>query len=283
MKNILVTGAKGQLGFDVVKELNKRGYYPIGIDRDKMDLVNNEEVQRVLTELNPKAIIHCGAYTAVDKAEEESGTCFQINAEATKVIAEYAKQQNIKLIYISTDYVFDGTKVGEYVETDSPNPVNVYGASKLKGEQYVQQLLEKYFIIRISWVFGINGENFIKSIIRLSESRDKLHIISDQIGSPTATADLAPLLITMLETEKYGIYHVTNEGFCSWFEFAQEIFLRNKIEIQAYPIDSSMYPVKAKRPMNSKMSKNKLVKSGFSKLPTWKESLKNYCKELLKI
>ncbi|MBQ4164170.1 MAG: sugar nucleotide-binding protein, partial [Turicibacter sp.] len=169
---VLVTGVKGQLGYDVVKELEKRGHQPIGVDRDEMDLMDNTAIRTFIMDLKPEAIIHCAAYTAVDKAEEEVEVCYQVNAEATKIIAECAKKLDVKLIYISTDYVFDGTKEGEYVETDLPNPINVYGASKLKGEQYVQALLDNYYIVRISWVFGINGNNFIKTMRRLGTERD---------------------------------------------------------------------------------------------------------------
>ena len=273
---VLVTGVKGQLGYDVVKELEKRGHQPIGVDREEMDLMNNEAIRTFIMTLKPEAIIHCAAYTAVDKAEEEVETCYQVNAEATKVIAECAKELDIKLIYISTDYVFDGTKEGEYIETDIPNPINVYGASKLKGEQYVQQLLEKYYIVRISWVFGINGNNFIKTMRRLGTKRDELNIIHDQVGSPTYTADLAPLLVDMMETDKYGVYHATNEGCCSWYEFANEIFKQSDIQVKTNPITTDQYPTAAKRPINSRMSKEKLKENGFNLLPTWKKSLSRY-------
>lgn len=273
---VLVTGVKGQLGYDVVKELEKRGYQPIGVDRDEMDLMDNAAIRSVIRNLKPEAIIHCAAYTAVDKAEEEVELCYQINAESVKVIAECAKELDIKLIYISTDYVFDGTKEGEYTETDIPNPINVYGASKLKGEQYVQELLEKYYIVRISWVFGINGNNFIKTMRRLGEQLEELNVIDDQVGSPTYTADLAPLLVDMMETEKYGVYHASNEGFCSWYEFAKEIFKQSGIEVKVNPITTDQYPTKAKRPMNSKMSKGKLAKNNFSLLDNWENSVKRY-------
>ena len=276
MKNILVTGVDGQLGTDVVKALAEKGYHPIGVNRKQMDLTNNEMIQEVLTHFNTDAIIHCGAYTAVDKAEIEVEICYQVNATATKVMATYAARKDIPFVYMSTDYVFDGTKEGTYVETDPPNPVNVYGASKLKGEQYVSALLKKYFIIRISWVFGVNGNNFVKSMLRLSETYDELNVVSDQMGSPTATADLAPLLISMLESEKYGIYHVTNEGFCSWFEFAKEIFDQFNIDIVVNPIHSVDFPTMATRPMNSKMSKDKLIEAGFSPLLTWQMALENW-------
>ena len=275
---VLVTGVKGQLGYDVVKDLEKRGHQPIGVDRDEMDLMDNEAIRTFIMNLKPEAIIHCAAYTAVDKAEEEVETCYQINAEAVKVISECAKELDVKLIYISTDYVFDGTKEGEYVETDLPNPINVYGASKLKGEQYVQTLLEKYYIVRISWVFGVNGNNFIKSMRRLGSERDELNIINDQVGSPTYTADLAPLLVDMMETDKYGIYHATNEETCSWYEFANEIFKQSGIEVKTNPITTDQYPTAAKRPMNSRMSKAKLKANGFNLLPTWQEALAHYLK-----
>ena len=275
---VLVTGVKGQLGYDVVKDLEKRGHQPIGVDRDEMDLMDNEAIRTFIMNLKPEAIIHCAAYTAVDKAEEEVETCYQINAESVKVISECAKELDVKLIYISTDYVFDGTKEGEYVETDLPNPINVYGASKLKGEQYVQTLLEKYYIVRISWVFGVNGNNFIKTMRRLGSERDELNIINDQVGSPTYTADLAPLLVDMMETDKYGIYHATNEETCSWYEFANEIFKQSGIEVKTNPITTNQYPTAAKRPMNSRMSKAKLKANGFNLLPTWQEALAHYLK-----
>ena len=277
---VLVTGVKGQLGYDVVKELGKRGHQPIGVDREEMDLMDNEAIRIFIMNLKPDAIIHCAAYTAVDKAEEEAEICYQINAEAVKVIAECAKELDVKMIYISTDYVFDGTKEGEYVETDIPNPINVYGASKLKGEQYVQELLEKYYIVRISWVFGVNGNNFIKTMRRLGLERDELNIIHDQVGSPTYTEDLAPLLVDMIETNKYGIYHATNEGFCSWYEFANEIFKQSRIEVKTNPITTDQYPTAAKRPMNSQMSKAKLKENGFNILPTWQNALTDYIKKI---
>ena len=273
---ILVTGVKGQLGYDVVKALESRGYQPVGVDREEMDLMNNNMIQNFIMNLKPEAIIHCAAYTAVDQAEDEVEICYQINAEAVKVMAECAKKLDIPMIYISTDYVFDGTKASEYVETDIPNPINVYGASKLKGEQYVQQLLEKFYIVRISWVFGINGNNFIKTMQRLGNEQDQLNIIHDQVGSPTYTAHLAPLLVDMIETDQYGIYHATNEEYCSWYEFADEIFKQSQLDVTLHPITTDQYKTKAKRPLNSQMSKQKLSDYGFHRLPTWQEALKNY-------
>ena len=273
---VLVTGVKGQLGYDVIKELRKRGHQPIGIDREEMDLMNNESIRTSIMKYNPEAIIHCAAYTAVDQAEGEVEICYQINAESVKVIAECVKELKIKLIYISTDYVFDGTQEGEYVETDLPNPINVYGASKLKGEQYVQDVLTDYYIVRISWVFGINGNNFIKTMCRLGIERSELNIIQDQVGSPTYTADLAPLLVEMIETNKYGIYHATNTGYCSWYEFANEIFKQSGIEVKVNPITTDQYLTAARRPMNSKLSKVKLESVGFNQLPSWEKAVANY-------
>ncbi|MCL1990698.1 MAG: dTDP-4-dehydrorhamnose reductase [Defluviitaleaceae bacterium] len=276
MKHVLVTGSTGQLGHDVIKALKEKHYQPIAPSRHQMDLTNNDAIRTFLMRSKPDAIIHCGAYTAVDQAEIEHDICYQINATATKILATYAKAQQIPFVYISTDYVFDGTKEGAYVETDVPNPINIYGATKLKGEQHVSQLLTQYFIVRISWVFGLNGHNFIKSMLRLSETHDELSIVADQVGAPTATADLAPLLVNMLESDKYGLYHVTNEGFCSWFDFAKEIFDQFDIEIKLNPISSADFPTRAKRPMNSQMNQDHLIKAGFIPLPPWQEALKNW-------
>lgn len=273
---VLVTGVNGQLGYDVVKELKQRGHQAVGVDRKEMDLTSTEQIKECIENVNPEAIIHCAAYTAVDKAEDEEELCRRVNAIATKEIAEYAKVLDIPMIYISTDYVFDGTKDGEYIEEDIPNPINVYGKTKYEGELYVQELLEKYYIVRISWVFGINGNNFIDTMLRLSKDRELLNIINDQIGSPTYTKDLALLLVDMIENDKYGIYHATNEGYCTWYEFANEIFNVSDTNIEVNPIVTSEYPTKAKRPMNSKMNKDKLNINGFIKLRAWKDALKDY-------
>lgn len=273
---ILVTGVNGQLGHDVVKELKKRGHNPVGVDREQMDLTVHSQIKECIEKVNPEAIIHCAAYTAVDAAEDNEDLCRQINALAVKDIANCAKQLDIPMIYISTDYVFDGTKDGEYNENDVPNPINVYGKTKYEGEIYVREILEKYYIVRISWVFGENGNNFIDTMLRLSKDRDLLNVINDQVGSPTYTKDLSRLLVDMIETNKYGIYHATNEGFCSWYDFAKEIFNISGVDIKVNPIETSEYPTKATRPMNSKMSKEKLTRQGFCKLRNWKESLEEY-------
>lgn len=273
---VLVTGVNGQLGYDVVKELEKREHQAVGVDRERMDLTSTEQIKECIETVKPEAIIHCAAYTAVDKAEDEEELCTRVNAIATKEIAKHAKELDIPMIYISTDYVFDGTKDGEYKEEDTPNPINVYGKTKYEGELYVQELLEKYYIVRISWVFGENGNNFIDTMLRLSNDRDSLNVINDQIGSPTYTKDLAKLLVDMIETDKYGIYHATNDGYCTWYDFAKAIFNVSDINIEVNPIVTSEYPTKAKRPMNSKMNKDKLNINGFIKLRAWKDALKNY-------
>ena len=273
---VLVTGVNGQLGYDVVKELEKRGHQAVGVDREQMDLTSKEQIKECIENVNPEAIIHCAAYTAVDKAEDEEELCRRVNAIATKDIAECAKKLDIPMIYISTDYVFDGTKDGEYTEEDIPNPINVYGKTKYEGEVYVQELLEKYYIVRISWVFGENGNNFIDTMLRLAKDRDEINVINDQVGSPTYTKDLAPLLVDMIETDKYGVYHATNEGYCTWYEFAKEIFRIAEIDIKVNPITTKEYPTKAVRPMNSKMSKEKIITNNFNKLRLWKDSLREY-------
>ncbi|XTR37210.1 dTDP-4-dehydrorhamnose reductase [Paraclostridium tenue] len=273
---ILVTGINGQLGYDVVKELNKRGHEAVGVDKEQMDLTVSSEIKECIEKNSPEAIIHCAAYTAVDDAEENEDLCSQINALAVKDIANCAKKLDIPMIYISTDYVFDGTKDGEYTEDDVPNPINIYGKTKYDGEKYVQEILEKYYIVRISWVFGENGNNFIDTMLRLSKDRDSLNIINDQVGSPTYTKDLAPILVDMIETDEYGVYHATNEEFCSWYEFAKEIFNVAKVNINVTPISTSEYPTKANRPMNSKMSKDKLINNGFKQLRSWKEAVGEY-------
>ena len=273
---VLVTGVNGQLGYDVVKELEKRRHEAIGVDREEMDLTSTEQIKECIENINPEAIIHCAAYTAVDKAEDEEDLCRRVNATATKDIAECAKELDIPMIYISTDYVFDGTKEGEYTEEDTPNPINVYGKTKYEGELYVQKLLDKYYIVRISWVFGENGNNFIDTMLRLSKERDSLNVINDQVGSPTYTKDVSRLLVDMIETDKYGIYHATNGGYCTWYEFAKEIFRIANIDIEVNPINTSEYPTKAARPLNSKVSKDKLKTNRFMSLRSWKDSLNDY-------
>ena len=212
---ILVTGVGGQLGYDVIKELEKRNIECIGADRAEFDITDFEATHKFITNYIPDVVVHCSAYTAVDKAEDELELCYLVNAVGTENIAGICKEIDAKMLYISTDYVFDGTKDGFYEVDDEPNPINVYGKTKLAGEKVVQGILEKYFIVRISWVFGINGNNFVKTMLSLGKERGELSVVADQVGSPTYTADLAPLLVDMIQTDKYGIYHATNEGECS--------------------------------------------------------------------
>ena len=276
MNNILVTGSTGQLGSDVVKELLKRGYSTLSPNRSEFNLCSEDSIRNYILNSNCEAIVHCAAYTQVDKAEDEKDLCIKINATATKHIVKCAKILDIPMIYISTDYVFDGTKDGEYTENDETNPINIYGESKLAGEKYVQEILDKYYIVRTSWVFNINGKNFIETMLRLSKANNQLSIVNDQIGSPTYTKDLSRLLVDMLETSKYGLYHATNEGYCSWYEFADTIFKLANINIDIKAINSNEYASRAKRPLNSKLSKDKLIEYGFKPLPHWEDALKDY-------
>lgn len=273
---ILVTGVKGQLGYDVVNELEKRGHTAIGVDIDEMDITDAEAVDRVITEANVEAVIHCAAYTAVDAAEDNLELCRKVNATGTENIAKVCKKLDLKMVYISTDYVFDGEGERPWEPDDRRDPLNAYGIGKYEGELAVEENLEKYFIIRIAWVFGVNGKNFIKTMLKLGETRDEVSVVNDQIGSPTYTYDLARLIVDMVETEKYGRYHATNEGFCSWYEFACEIFRQAGMNVKVNPVTSDEFPAKAKRPHNSRMSKEKLSENGFERLPSWQDALKRY-------
>lgn len=273
---VLVTGANGQLGYDVVKELQKQNIECYGATRKDFDLVDFQATEQFIINYMPDAVIHCAAYTAVDKAEDEQGLCYLVNASATENIAEICNKINAKMLYISTDYVFDGTKEGFYEVDDTPNPINVYGKTKLLGEQAVQRILNKYFIVRISWVFGEHGNNFVKTMLRLGKEHKELNVVADQYGSPTYTADLASLLIDMIKTDKYGIYHATNEGVCNWAEFAEEIFKIAKMDVKVNHIKTAEYPTRAKRPINSRLSKNSLKDNEFKVLENWEETLKSY-------
>ena len=287
---VLVTGVKGQLGYDVVQELTKRGHTAIGVDIEEMDITDAASVQHVLHDCNPDAVIHCAAWTAVDAAEDEQDKVRLVNATGTKNIAEVCKELNCKMMYISTDYVFNGEGTN-FWEPDDLNrePLNVYGQTKYEGELAIEETLEKYFIVRIAWVFGINGKNFIKTMLNLGKNHDKLTVVNDQVGSPTYTYDLARLLVDMIETDKYGRYHATNEGICSWYEFAGEIFKQAALvghseydseHLCVEPVSADHYPAKAKRPSNSRMSKEKLTENGFDRLPTWQDAVKRYLQEI---
>ena len=273
---ILVTGVKGQLGHDVVNELAKRGHTPIGVDVEEMDITDASAVEKEMKKEPLDAVIHCAAYTAVDAAEDNREICMRVNAEGTRNIARVCRELDLKMVYISTDYVFDGEGERPWEPDDPRDPLNVYGESKYQGELAVEEYLEKYFTVRIAWVFGVNGKNFIKTMLRLAESQKEINVVNDQIGSPTYTYDLAVLLADMVETEKYGRYHATNEGLCTWYEFAKEIFRQAEVDIRVNPVSSDEFPAKAKRPHNSRMDKRKLVRNGFRPLPPWQDALKRY-------
>ena len=309
---VLVTGVAGQLGHDVMNELAKRGYEGIGSDiaesyngiQDgtpvvsmpyvQMDITDKASVEKVLTEVNADAVIHCAAWTAVDLAEDEDkkDKVHAVNAEGTKNIAEVCKKLDSKMVYTSTDYVFNGQGEEPWQpDCKDYQPLNVYGQSKLDGELAVSETLDKYFIVRIAWVFGKNGNNFIKTMLKVGKNHDKLRVVNDQIGTPTYTFDLARLLVDMAESEKYGYYHATNEGgYISWYDFTKEIF-RQAVEqghteygedrITVNPVTTAEYGVsKAARPFNSRLDKKKLVENGFTPLPTWQDALGRYLKEL---
>lgn len=278
---ILVTGVNGQLGYDVVKELSRINVECLGIDKDKLDITDCIAVDNYISELKPECVVHCAAYTAVDRAEEEEEICSKVNVDGTENIAKACKKVDAKMIYISTDYVFDGNGNEPFEVDGDIEPHSVYGKTKYEGELKVQEILEKYFIVRISWVFGINGNNFVKTMLRLGKEKESLNVVCDQIGSPTYTADLAPLLCDMAVSEKYGVYHATNEGFCSWAEFAQEIMNQAGLSCKINPIPTSEYPSNAVRPFNSRLSKRSLSESGFNLLPSWKDALDRYLIEVL--
>ena len=275
--NILITGANGQLGTEMrVASADYPMHTCFFTDVEELDICDAEGVKAFVKDNRIDVIVNCAAYTAVDKAEDEQGLCYLVNASATENVAEICKKINAKMLYISTDYVFDGTKEDFYEVDDIPNPINVYGKTKLLGEQAVQRVLHKYFIVRISWVFGGHGNNFVKTMLRLGKEHKELNVVADQYGSPTYTADLAPLLVEMIKTDKYGIYHATNEGVCTWAKFAEEIFKIAKLDVKVNHITTAEYYTMAKRPMNSRMSKNSLKDNEFKVLENWEEALKSY-------
>ena len=276
---LLVTGVKGQLGHDIVNECNNRNIEAVGVDVEEMDITDAGKVAEVIKSGNYNAVIHCAAWTAVDKAEDEVELCTKVNVDGTRNIANICKELDIPMMYFSTDYVFDGQGETEWKEYDERDPLNVYGQTKYEGELIVETL-PKHFIVRIAWVFGINGNNFIKTMLRLGKERGAVCVVDDQIGSPTYTYDLSKLVVDMIQTDKYGIYHATNEGLCSWYEFACEIFKQAGMSVEVTPVDSNAFPAKAKRPNNSRMSKAMLDKNGFGRLPTWQDALSRYLKEI---
>lgn len=298
-----VTGVGGQLGHDVMNELAKRGYEGVGSDIQpvysgvqdgtpvtqapyiSMDITDAESVKKVITEVNPDVVIHCAAWTAVDMAEDDDKVenVRAINAGGTQNIADVCKALNCKMMYISTDYVFDGQGIEPWTpDCKDYNPINVYGKTKLEGELAVSNTLEKYFIVRIAWVFGKNGKNFIKTMLKVGKNHDEVRVVNDQIGTPTYTFDLARLLVDMVETEKYGYYHATNEGgYISWYDFTKEIYRVAGYSTKVTPVTTEEYGLsKAARPFNSRLDKSKLVENGFEPLPTWQDAVRRYIDEL---
>ena len=276
LMKVLVTGVNGQLGYDVVKRLQLQNIECLGVDIGDFDITDKDQVNKAIAEYVPNVVVHCAAYTAVDRAEDERELCHRINVTGTQNIADACKTVDAKMVYISTDYVFDGEGEKPFEVTDKPDPINYYGQTKYEGELAVQSTLLRYFIVRISWVFGINGNNFVKTMLRLGKERDEISVVADQVGSPTYTYDLAKLLVEMIKTEKYGIYHATNEGYCSWYEFACEIFKQAGINTMVIPIRTEDYPTKALRPKNSKLNKKSIY--CIYRLPNWKRSLEFFLK-----
>ena len=280
---VLVTGVKGQLGFDVVNELTKRGHEAIGVDIAEMDITDKLSVDTVISSVRPQAVIHCAAWTAVDAAEDNEDKVRDVNATGTKYIAEACKDVGAKLMYISTDYVFDGQGTTPWQpDCKDYRPLNVYGKTKLEGELAVANTLKEYFIVRIAWVFGVNGKNFIKTMLNVGKTHDTVRVVNDQIGTPTYTYDLARLLVDMIETDKYGYYHATNEGgYISWYDFTREIYRQAGYATKVIPVSTREYGLsKAARPFNSRLDKSKLVENGFKPLPTWQDALARYLKEI---
>ena len=274
---VFVTGVKGQLGYDVVNELEKRGHTAVGVDIEELDITDAAAVDKMITEAAPEAVIHCAAWTAVDAAEDNEERCRQVNVNGTENIAKICKKLNCKMMYISTDYIFDGKGTRPW-EPDDPvtTPLNVYGQTKYEGELAVRNNVEKFFIVRIAWVFG-KGKNFIKTMLNLGKTHAHLTVVNDQYGTPTYTFDLARLLVDMIETDKYGNYHATNEGgYITWYDFACEIFRQAGMDVDVEPVSSAQYAAKAKRPENSRMNKQKLADNGFELLPDWKDALRRY-------
>jgi dTDP-4-dehydrorhamnose reductase/dTDP-4-dehydrorhamnose 3,5-epimerase len=277
---VLVTGVNGQLGYDVVKRLNHLKIENLGVDRDDFDIIDKIAAENFILNYNPDIVVHFAEYTAVDKAEIDKEKCYDVNVEGTRNIAEICKKIDAKMIYISTDYVFDGLGNEPHIEDEVTKPINYYGYTKEQGEQAVSNILDKFFIIRTSWVYGKNGNNFVDTMLKLAETRDEISVVNDQVGAPTYTPDLAKLICDLFQTKSYGIYHGVNEGVISWYDFAVEIFNKANLNIKVNPITSSEYPTKAKRPLNSRLSKEKLEDIGFNRLPHWKDALEKYFNEV---
>lgn len=270
--NVIVTGSRGQLGRDVCAALLQNGHAVYGLDLPDVDITDARQVRRFFDAYAPDAAIHCAAFTSVDRAQSDPDTCARVNVDGTRNIAEAAQAHGAKLVYISSDYVYGGCGTEAMTETYAPRPVNVYGKTKYEGELQAK-CCSRLFVVRTSWVFGLHGDNFVKTILCLSETQDVLRVVCDQIGSPTFTEDLAELLCAMIETDRYGVYNASNEGFCSWHEFAEEILRLAGRKVCVWPVLSAEYASAACRPLNSRMSKQKLTDAGFARLPQWKDAL----------
>ena len=282
---VLVTGVKGQLGYDVANELTNRGHEAIGVDIAEMDITDKVSVDTVISRVHPEAVIHCAAWTTVDAAEDEENIpkVRAVNVMGTQYIADACKKIDAKMMYISTDYVFDGQGTTPWQpDCKDYKPLNVYGQTKLEGEFAVANTLDKYFIVRIAWVFGVNGKNFIKTMLNVGKTHDTVRVVNDQIGTPTYTYDLARLLVDMIETDKYGYYHATNEGgYISWYDFTKAIYRQAGYNTKVVPVTTAEYGLsKAARPFNSRLDKSKLVENGFKLLPAWQDALARYLKEI---
>ena len=282
---VLVTGVKGQLGYDVANELTNRGHEAIGVDIAEMDITDKVSVDTVISRVHPEAVIHCAAWTVVDAAEDEENIpkVRAVNVMGTQYIADACKKIDAKMMYISTDYVFDGQGTTPWQpDCKDYKPLNVYGQTKLEGEFAVANTLDKYFIVRIAWVFGVNGKNFIKTMLNVGKTHDTVRVVNDQIGTPTYTYDLARLLVDMIETDKYGYYHATNEGgYISWYDFTKAIYRQAGYTTKVVPVTTAEYGLsKAARPFNSRLDKSKLVENGFKLLPAWQDALARYLKEI---
>lgn len=277
---VLVTGANGQLGADVVRLFSQKEYEVFGLERSQLDITNDMMCNHVIDDIQPNVIIHCAAYTAVDNAETDQDNAYSVNAIGTRNIAIAAERVGAKVCYISTDYVFDGTSTIPYVEYDNTNPLTVYGKSKRAGEQLVQSLCSRWFIVRTSWVYGVNGNNFVKTMLKLGKERDSLQVVNDQWGSPTSTCDLAAFLEELVATEKYGVYHASNTGTCSWYEFAKAIFEVAQMPVKVEPCTTEQFPRPAPRPRYSVMEPLAIRVNGFSPIRHWREALSEFIHQL---
>ena len=277
----MVTGVDGQLGNDVALKLEEMKMAVVAPRREEFDLTDAEQVKSYIIKEKPDVIIHCAAYTAVDKAEDEKELCYSVNVEGTRIIAESSKEIGARLVYISTDYVFDGVGKRPHLEEKETNPMNYYGYTKEQGEKIVKELIDKHFIIRTSWIYGLNGNNFVKTMLKLAETKTEISVVSDQIGAPTYTKDLADFIVRLVQTNHYGTYHGVNEGYCSWFEFAKAIFENCGIDMIVNPISTEEYPTRAKRPLNSRLSKDNIdITTVLKRLPQWEDALSRFIKEL---